>query len=82
MRQAVAAVLQWTFGQDLVNCAHAFVRVDNQRSERLLERSEFVREGRLRSYRVCRGQPRDFYIYALLRRIGRLRRFERPESDQ
>lgn len=67
MRQAVAAVLQWTYRQSLVDRVHAFVRVDNKRSERLLERSGFVREGRLRSYRVCRGQPHDFYIYGLLR---------------
>ena len=67
MRQAVAAVLQWTFRQDQVDRVHAFVRVDNRRSERLLERSGFVREGCLRSYRVCRGQPHDFYIYGLLR---------------
>jgi ribosomal-protein-alanine N-acetyltransferase len=67
MRQAVTAVLQWTFRQDQVDRVHAFVRVDNGRSERLLERSGFVREGCLRSYRVCRGQPHDFYIYALLR---------------
>ncbi len=67
MRQAVVAVLQWTYGQDHVNRIHAFVRVDNGRSERLLERSGFVREGCLRSYRVCRGQAHDFYIYGLLR---------------
>jgi [ribosomal protein S5]-alanine N-acetyltransferase len=67
MRQAVAAVLQWTFRQDLVNRVQAFVRVDNTRSVRLLERNGFVREGCLRSYRVCRGQPYDFYIYGLLR---------------
>jgi ribosomal-protein-alanine N-acetyltransferase len=46
---------------------HAFVRVDNMRSQRLLEHSGFVREGCLRSYRVCRGQPHDFYVYGLLR---------------
>jgi [ribosomal protein S5]-alanine N-acetyltransferase len=67
MRQAVAAVLQWTFRQDQVDRVHAFVRVDNRRSGRLLGRSGFVREGCLRSYRVCRGQPRDFYVYGLLR---------------
>jgi ribosomal-protein-alanine N-acetyltransferase len=67
MRQAVTAVLQWTYRQDLVNRVHAFVRVDNTRSQRLLERSGFVREGCLRSYRVCRGEPRDFYVYSLLR---------------
>lgn len=67
MRQAVAAVLQWTFRQDQVDRVHAFVRIDNGRSERLLEGSGFAREGCLRSYRVCRGQPHDFYVYALLR---------------
>jgi RimJ/RimL family protein N-acetyltransferase len=67
MRQAVAAVLQWTFRQDQVDRVHAFVRVDHTRSERLLVRSGFVREGCLRSYRVCRGQRHDFHIYGLLR---------------
>jgi ribosomal-protein-alanine N-acetyltransferase len=66
MGQAVAAALQWAFQQELVNRVHAFVRIDNRRSERLLERGGFVREGRLRSYRVCRGKPYDFYIYGLL----------------
>ncbi len=67
MGQAVAAVLQWTFRHDQVDRVHAFVRVDNSRSERLLVRSGFVREGCLRSFRVCRGQAHDFHIYGLLR---------------
>jgi RimJ/RimL family protein N-acetyltransferase len=66
MPLAVAAVLQWVFSQDLVNRVHAYVRVDNLRSARVLERSGFVREGCLRSFRMCRGQPHDFYIYGLL----------------
>lgn len=67
MRQAVAAVIQWTYRQDQVDRIHAFVRVDNTRSKLLLERIGFVREGCLRSYRVCRGQPHDFNLYGLLR---------------
>jgi ribosomal-protein-alanine N-acetyltransferase len=67
MRPAMAAVFQWTYRQDQVDRVHAFVRVDNSRSENLLERSGFVREGCLRSYRVCRGQPHELYIYGLLR---------------
>ncbi|MEZ4411048.1 MAG: GNAT family protein [Polyangiales bacterium] len=51
-------------GRDRV---HAFVRDDNARSSRLLERCGFTREGRLRRYRVCRGEARDFDVYALLR---------------
>jgi ribosomal-protein-alanine N-acetyltransferase len=67
MRRAVTAVLQWIFQQDQVDRVHAYVRIDNQRSHRLLERCGFAREGRLRSYRVCRGQPHDFFLYSLLR---------------
>lgn len=67
MGQAVAAALRWAFQGDRANRVHAFVRVDNRRSQRLLERSGFEREGCLRSYRICRGQPHDFYIYGLLR---------------
>ncbi|MDI1432774.1 GNAT family N-acetyltransferase [Polyangium sorediatum] len=67
MRQAVDAVLQWTYQQDQIDRVHAYVRVDNRRSERLLQRSGFVREGCLRRYRIARGQPHDFYIYGLLR---------------
>lgn len=67
MRQAIAAVLQWTYNEDRVDRVHAFVRVDNVRSSGLLERSGFVREGYLRSFRVCRGQSYDFNIYSLLR---------------
>lgn len=65
--QAVAAVLQWAFLQDHVDRVHAFVRVDNGRSERLLNRNGFVREGCLRSFRVCRGQRHDFNLFGLLR---------------
>ena len=67
MRQAVHAVLEWTYQQDQLDRIHAFVRVDNQRSQGLLERCRFVREGCLRSFRVCRGRAHDFYIYGLLR---------------
>lgn len=41
--------------------------VGNVRSERVLERAHFTREGRLRSYRLCRGQPRDFSVFSILR---------------
>lgn len=67
MRRAVAAVLHWTFRGDQIDRVHAFVRIDNLRSQGLLERSGLVREGCLRRYRVCRGQPHDFFVYALLR---------------
>jgi RimJ/RimL family protein N-acetyltransferase len=67
MRRAVAAVLDWTYAQDRIDRVHAYVRVDNTRSQRLLERTGFVREGCLRSFRICRGQPHDFYVFSRLR---------------
>ncbi|HRI67215.1 MAG TPA: GNAT family protein [Polyangium sp.] len=67
MRQALRAVLDWTYERDQIDRVHAFVRVDNERSRGLLERSGFVREGCLRSYRVCRGKAYDYYVYSLLR---------------
>jgi ribosomal-protein-alanine N-acetyltransferase len=38
----------------------------NARSSRLLERCGFTREGTLRQYRMARGEPKDFHLYALL----------------
>jgi [ribosomal protein S5]-alanine N-acetyltransferase len=67
MREAVAAVLHWIFERDEIDRVQAFVRVDNDRSKGLLTRSGFAQEGRLRGFRVCQGQPHDFYIYSLLR---------------
>ena len=67
MGQAVAAVLRWAFRRDQVDRVHAFVRVDNRRSARVLERGGFVHEGCLRSFRVCRGVAHDFHVYGLLR---------------
>ena len=80
MRQAVAAVLDWVFARDDIDRVQAFVRVDNSRSFGLLERSGFLREGCLRSYRICRGQPHDFYIYARLRSDMRALRSDRPSA--
>jgi len=67
MRQAVKALMQWTFTQDQIDRVHAFVRVDNTRSAKFLERLGFVREGCLRKYRICKGEAYDYYVYSLLR---------------
>jgi len=81
MRQAVAAVLRWAYTHAQLNRVHAYVRVDNTRSARLIERNGFVREGCLRSYRVCRGQPHDFYVYGLLRSEWAAQAGVAPEGD-
>jgi ribosomal-protein-alanine N-acetyltransferase len=65
--QAVAACLDWGFGTASFQRVHAFVMVGNRRSERVLERAGFTHEGRLRSFRVCRGRSRDFSVFSVLR---------------
>ncbi len=65
--QAVGACLGWAFEQPEFNRVHAFVMVGNARSERVLERARFTREGCLRAYRTCRGQPRDYWVFSILR---------------
>lgn len=67
MGRAAAAALDWAWGEGLVHRVEAFVRVDNERSARVLERSGFAREGCLRGYRVCRGEPHDYFVFGLLR---------------
>jgi len=60
----------WVTTRDVLNEESrmiAFSVKGNRRSELLLERSGFGGEGCLRSYRVGRGQARDFYVYGLLR---------------
>jgi ribosomal-protein-alanine N-acetyltransferase len=66
MRRAVLATLTWGFSALGLNRIHAFVMTSNRRSIRLLERCGFSREGTLRQYRIARGEPKDFHLYALL----------------
>ena len=65
MRRAVVAMLTWGFSELGLNRVHAFVMTSNHRSIRLLERCGFSREGTLRQYRIARGEPKDFHLYAL-----------------
>ena len=65
--QALRACLGWAFEQPEFNRVHAFVMVGNARSERVLERARFTREGCLRAYRMCRGHPRDYWVFSILR---------------
>lgn len=67
MRHAVSAAIDWAFAHGQIDRVQAFVRTDNVRSATLLERLGFVREGCLRSFRICRGRAYDFYVYGLLR---------------
>jgi RimJ/RimL family protein N-acetyltransferase len=59
--------VRWAFTDSAIRRIEAVVWVENAASVRVLEKCGFEREGCLRGYRLCRGVPRDFYAYALLR---------------
>jgi [ribosomal protein S5]-alanine N-acetyltransferase len=67
MRQSVGAALEWAFDTAGFNRVQAVVMVSNLRSSGLLERLGFHQEGTLRSFRIARGVPRDFWMYSLLK---------------
>ena len=64
---AVAATITSAFAETELNRVEAFTRVDNFASQRVLEKTGFTNEGRLRSYRNCRGVFHDFYLFSRIR---------------
>ncbi len=68
MTGAVEAVVAWGFRQLEVARIQATVMVGNLSSARVLSKCGFQREGTLRDYRLCRGQPRDFLMFSRLAR--------------
>lgn len=67
MSLAVTEVVRWAFSQQSLHRIHAFVMTSNRPSIALLDRCGFDREGTLRAFRIARGTPRDFYLYARLK---------------
>jgi RimJ/RimL family protein N-acetyltransferase len=66
---AVAATVDAAFRDSSLSRVDAFVMVENVRSQRVLEKCGFEKEGRLARYRHCRGNFRDFYLYARVRAV-------------
>jgi [ribosomal protein S5]-alanine N-acetyltransferase len=71
MRAAAQQVLSWAFHTAGFNRVHAFVMTSNAPSIRLLEKLGFSHEGTLGQFRIARGIPRDFHVYALFPGSGR-----------
>jgi ribosomal-protein-alanine N-acetyltransferase len=61
---ACAELVDWAHCAAAVNRVQATVLDTNTRSGRVLERCGFQREGLLRAYRLVRGRPGDFHMYA------------------
>jgi len=60
------AVTSWSFQTLNIHRLQATVLIGNQRSERVLGRCGFRREGLLRGFRMVRGRPGDFNMFARL----------------
>ncbi len=58
------AVVAWGFEHQRYVRVQATTLEANRASLRVLEKCGFVREGLLSSYRIVRGTPRDFWMYA------------------
>lgn len=68
MPQALTLLLAELFLRSKLDRIEARCAIDNARSQRVLERLGFQREGHLRDYFVLRGKRVDNYLYAILRR--------------
>ncbi|MFZ6677316.1 GNAT family N-acetyltransferase [Undibacterium sp. Tian12W] len=66
MQVAAIALCQWGFQQAGFNRIQATVLETNSHSIQLLERMGFEREGYLRAFRMVRGSPGNFWMYACL----------------
>lgn len=57
-------MVDWAHADARLRRVQATVLKSNGRSTRVLERCGFEREGLLRSYRLVRGNPGDFWMYS------------------
>lgn len=67
MTVALEAFLAELFARTSLERIEARCAVGNAASQRVLEKTGFTREGRLRSYFVLQGRRVDNYLYSLLR---------------
>jgi ribosomal-protein-alanine N-acetyltransferase len=67
MSEALALLLEDLYHNTLLERIEARCAVENVGSQRVLEKTGFEREGRLRAYFKLRGRRIDNYLYALLR---------------
>lgn len=66
--EAVALVLDFAFNKLNIHRIEAYVAPENLASVRVLEKSDFVREGLLRELLFINGHWVDHYMYAILQR--------------
>lgn len=65
-QSAAEALCGWGFAEFNLNRIQATVLESNANSLKLIERLGFVREGYLKAFRMVRGRPGNFWMYARL----------------
>jgi [ribosomal protein S5]-alanine N-acetyltransferase len=63
-------MVEWAHSHVGLLRVQASVLTSNHRSVEVLQRCGFKREGRLRSYRIVRGKPGDFWMYSHVQAAG------------
>ncbi|MBQ7358922.1 MAG: GNAT family N-acetyltransferase [Lachnospiraceae bacterium] len=66
MDDAMQGVLGYAFGELRLNCVYAHALVTNERSERMLERNGFSKEGVLRQRTFQNGSYVDMNVFSIL----------------
>jgi RimJ/RimL family protein N-acetyltransferase len=70
---ALNAVVEWAFATLAVRRVELHAAVENQASRKVAERAGFQQEGISRAWRLVRGTPTDFVLYARLAETGQAR---------
>lgn len=68
MTRAARVLVDWALGDGGFHRIEATVMAGNRRSERVLEKLGFEREGLMRGYKLVRGEFRDYSLWALVAR--------------
>jgi RimJ/RimL family protein N-acetyltransferase len=63
---ACRAALQWGFGDRGWQRIQATTLESNVASQAVLRRCGFALEGRLRNFRIVRGEPRDYLMFSVV----------------
>ncbi len=66
MSRSARILVDWALAEGGFHRVEATVMVGNRRSERVLEKLGFEREGLMRGYKLVRGQFRDYSLWSLL----------------
>ena len=67
MRRAMSQVMKFAMEEMKIVRVQATVVIENQRSIKLLEKSNFRQEGILRKYEIIAGKYRDYYMYGYVK---------------